>query len=200
MKHSDAKIVTVTLTAVIRDGQATLLDANGKRLRRTDVSVLRPMSQLEVKRLVVRAKWHASIRGMVQQHCSKIAYKSQSQWDRKFVNWLKSVRMRNNRPYWRNKKQPSNRYTKETRPHWEAAVRCLLMQYDHRLHEHRKRKANPWRLWSQTVAGNHRKKGERHARQAIQKADGSSVGKEARRTSIQMQINWRRDDAGISVT
>jgi hypothetical protein len=194
---------TVTLTARVDGECVILLDVHGKKIavlpaRDAITSDVKTISSIEL-----RHQWKHAFSGMMGSLNNRQRRFAQSPWQSKFGVWTTSLRWRRNRkrPQF---KQRSKKYSQASRPDWASAVSCLMSQYNGRLHEHRLRTTNPWRLWAQTVAGNHRKKGTMHADRSIQKkansvGDCETTGKEIAGSTIQVCINWGGNDSNAVV-
>jgi hypothetical protein len=188
------RMTSVCLSAVVVGDKVRLLDRNGKRIAVIDASLACETSEETSAEIILRANWAQSFAGMMGSYTNKLAYVSQTGWDRKIGTWLKSIccRRNRNRPI---TKKKAIRYSAEARPNWDKAIDCLFMQYNNRLHEHRLRTANPWRLWAQTVSGNHRKKREQHEDSSVsEEADvqhfSQGSGASAEGSAIQMRMQW----------
>jgi hypothetical protein len=193
------KYITVTLTARVSGDSVVLLDAHGKKIAVVPSSVAECTTNGTIKSIEVKHEWRRAFSGMIGSIHNKRSRILRTPWEIKISTWMKSLRLRRNRPkpyYCKN-----FRYSDEKRKVWSDAVRCLLSQYNNRLHEHRLRAKSPWRLWAQTVAGNHRKKKSDYADCSIRekKEQGVSHG-EATRTKtgkpdVQLQLHWSRNDS-----
>ena len=194
-----ARIATVTLSALIVGGRARLVDGNGKRIAVISLEVASEASDEAMNSMLVWADWNRAFAGMLNSlHCHRIRMRV-SPWETKTQTWMKSLRLRRN--HRKLQYGDNSRYAEKTRPNWGAAVACLLQQYSNRLREHRLRSKNPWRLWAQTVVGNHRKKRLVYADSSIQEetkcgiGDSKAVGAETARPEVQVRIDWDRHDA-----
>lgn len=192
----DPRIESVTLSALIVGESVRLVDVHGKKIAVVPLRLVGTASNQTTDALLLRAKWKHAFAGMSASLNSKHKSMQTTAWKRKIQVWQASLRWRRNRvrPI---AKAESNRYSEHVRPDWCRAVRALLMQYNNRLHEARLRRANPWRLWAQTVAGNHRKKGamqddrRNEAKENEGVGDGHAVRRSASQAAIQMRIDWR---------
>ncbi len=188
------KYITVTLTARIDGECVVLLDAHGRKIAAIATSDAICASDSTVSSIETQREWQHAFSGMMLSLGNKHRRLTATPWQSKIGVWMKSLRWRRNRQRAQVKTR-SKKYSEASRPDWTAAVSCLLHQYNGRLHEARLRKSNPWRLWAQTVAGNHRKKGVMYADCSIQKeaaraGDCQAVGKETGRSEVQMRIDW----------
>ena len=160
------KYITVTLTARVSGDTVVLLDAHGKKIAAIQALVAECTTNGTIEAIELRHEWRHAFSGMIGSIHNKRSRILRTPWEIKISTWMKSLRMRRNRPkpyYCKN-----FRYSDEKRKVWSDAVRCLLAQYNNKLHEHRLRAKSPWRLWAQTVAGNHRKKGCVYADSSVQ--------------------------------
>lgn len=197
------RIVTVTLTAIQHGDTVRILDANGKRVGSIPLVAAAPASEDVVKSLAFKIEWQLAFSRMMGGLNSKTQRMQKTRWERKIQVWQASLRWRRNR---RQEvfKSPSRKYTPHARPTWQHAVNAMLRQYNFRLHESRLRKNNPWRVWAQTVSGNHRKRraiiNERNQEKALQSvSDGSGFGIATGTTELQMQLHWSGSDASTVV-
>lgn len=178
---------TVELTARVEGDEVVLLDRDGKKIKRLSRHIAVVMSRDAFAAIT----WKASFTGMINSIKANERRMGRSAWQTKCDGWLVSLRHRRNRKRWDSKhvtqKKASCRYSSLSRPDWGAAVKCLYVQYHNRLHEHRLRQKNPWRLWAQTVIGNHRKKGKRRAESIVRNSE--AIGKQIETAGIQMRIN-----------
>lgn len=197
---ADPHIIAVTLSALVDGNMVRLVDSNGKKIAVIPSEIAGEASRATTEAMLLRAKWKHAFAGMIGSLNNKHKSMQATAWQRKIQVWQASLRWRRNRqrPQF---KQRSKKYSEASRPDWAAAVSCLLSQYNGRLHESRLRRANPWRLWAQTVAGNHRKKGAMRddRRDYAEKTESVSDSQPARSSSataaVQMQIDWRGTDA-----
>jgi hypothetical protein len=160
------KYVTVTLSARMSGDRFVILDVHGKRIAVLPLSDAIPLSEQSIKSIELRNEWKSAFSGMLGSLNSKRLRMLALPWDVKIQTWMTSLRHRRNR---RSARYGKNfRYSDEKRKDWSHAVTCLLAQYNNKLGEYRLRNKNPWRLWAQTVAGNHRKKGCFYADSSVQ--------------------------------
>jgi hypothetical protein len=193
------KYITVTLTARVSGDSVVLLDAHGKKIAVIPALSAECTTSGTIEAIEVRHEWRHAFSGMIGSIHNKRSRILRSPWEIKISTWMKSLRLRRNRPkpyYCKN-----FRYSDEKRKVWSDAVRCLLSQYNNKLHEHRLRAKSPWRLWAQTVAGNHRKKRCVYADSSVQEktqcciGDGDTAGAKAEQPDIQLQLQWNRNDS-----
>lgn len=197
---AEPQIIAVTLSALVDGNMVRLVDSNGKKIAVIPLEIAEEASVATTEAMLLRAKWKHAFAGMIGSLNNKHKSRQVTAWQRKIQVWQASLRWRRNRqkPHF---KQRSKKYSEASRPDWAAAVSCLLSQYNGRLHEARLRRANPWRLWAQTVAGNHRKKGAMRddRREYTEKAEGAGDSRPTRSPSstaaVQMQLDWRGTDA-----
>lgn len=197
------RIITVTLTAIQDGDTVRILDAHGKRVASMPASAAVVADAATVRSLQLRLDWADAFAGMIGGLNSKKQHLTKTGWQRKIDVWRASLRWRRNR-HLPPSKSPSRKYSHEVRPTWQHAVNALLCQYNSRLHETRLRKNNPWRLWTQTASGNHRKRraiiNERKQEKAWQSvSDGSRLGSTTGTTEFQMQLHWSGADASAVV-
>lgn len=194
--HHMTTFVHVTITARVDGKSLVLLDCNGRKIRCIDAALARVASQEVQQQLAFRAAWHCSLVAKINAYEARRKRLEMSPWDRKFAMWVDSVRIRRNRSAWlrtvtvrsSTKKRCNKRFSRESRPDWSSAIQLLYLQYHGRLHEVRYRKSNPWRLWAQTVASNHRRKGHRYVK--VRCGDGKAAGSQDSLTGVQMCIDW----------
>jgi len=171
VKTFKARMQSVCLSAYVVGDKVRLMDCTGKTVAVIKESVAREASSVLCRSVFLRAQWAQAYAGMLGSHTNQVARMSSTAWERKIGMWLTVVRCRRNRNRPITKKK-AIRYSEQARPNWDKALDCMFAQYNNRLHEHRLRTANPWRLWAQTVSGNHRKKRERHEDSSVpQEAD-----------------------------
>jgi hypothetical protein len=193
------KYVTVMLTARVLGDSFVLLDVHGKRIAVVPAIDAVECSKHTINSIEMRTKWREAFSGMLGSLGSKRHRMQKSPWEIKIQTWMASLRHRRNRKVVRYGK--NFRYSDEKRKMWSDAVTCLLSQYNQKLCEYRLRSKNPWRLWAQTVSGNHRKKGCVYADSSVpqekerSKSNGETVGANVDQQGIQMQLHWNRDDA-----
>jgi hypothetical protein len=192
----EPRIESITLSALIVGDRVRLVDVHGKKIAVVPLTVVRKASTETTDAILLRAHWKHAFAGMIGSLNNEHKSRQVTAWQRKIQVWQASLRWRRNRqrPQF---KQRSKKYSEVSRPDWAAAVLCLLHQYNGRLHETRLRRANPWRLWAQTVAGNHRKKGamrddrRNEAKENEGAGYGHATGRSASQAAIQMRIDWR---------
>lgn len=193
------KYVTVTLSARVAGDRLVILDVHGKRIAVVPSSDAIPLSEQFIKSIELRNEWKAAFSGMLGSLNSKRMRMLASPWDVKIKTWMVSLRHRRNRKSARYGK--NFRYSDENRKDWSHAIKCLLAQYNNKLGEYRLRNKNPWRLWAQTVAGNHRKKGCVYADSSVQEKKkrgegyGETIATEAGQPRTQLQLHWNDNDA-----
>ena len=196
MTNLGPRIESVTLSALIVGDSVRLVDVHGKKIAVLPLDLVRKASSETTDAMLLRAHWKHAFAGMIGSLNNKHKSMQATAWKRKIQVWQASLRWRRNRLRPTTKSE-SIRYSEHVRPDWNRAVRALLMQYNNRLHEARLRRANPWRLWAQTVAGNHRKKGamrddrRNKAKENEGVSDGRATGRVASHAAIQMRIDWR---------
>jgi hypothetical protein len=196
----EPQIIAVTLSALVDGGMVRLVDSHGKKIAVIPLDIAEEASSATTEQMLLRAKWKYAFAGMIGSLNNKLKSRQVTAWQRKTQVWQASLRWRRNRqkPQF---KQRSKKYSEASRPDWTAAVSCMLRQYNGRLHEARLRRANQWRLWAQTVAGNHRKKGamrddrREYTQEAESVGDSQPIRRLASPAGVQMQIDWRGTDA-----
>lgn len=192
----EPRIESVTLSALVVGDSVRLVDVHGKKIAVVPLRLVGTASSQTTDALLLRAKWKHAFAGMSASLNSKHKSMQTTAWKRKIQVWQASLRWRRNRerPITKNH---SRCYSGHVRTEWSRAVLALLAQYNNRLHEARLRRANPWRLWAKTVAGNHRKKGamrddrRNEAKENKSVGDGHATGRSASQAAIQMRIDWR---------
>lgn len=152
------QFTTVTLTAEVSGKNLVLLNRHGGKIAALETSLACPVTAESLGKIKLRKQWNSAFSRMKAQLANKVSHASKSAWNRKCATWHASLRWRDNRV-----KSPAKAYARcfssRVRKDWSLAVKAMYSQYRNRLHEARKRKQNPWRLWAQTVSCNHRKKG-----------------------------------------
>ena len=187
--------VTVTLTARVSGDYVVLLDAHGKKIARVPLSVAHTASQSVLESISIKQKWKASFGGMIHFLSQRNKRLSATEWERKIATWQKSLRLRRNRPHVF--KAQSRRFSPDVRKTWDDAIRCLMSQYLSARNEYLLRKKNPWRLWAQTVSGNHRKKTNAGQDRTI--SDSETIAAKTGRTEFQVCFDWSNSDSSVVV-
>lgn len=191
--------VTVTLTARVAGGDVVLLNANGKKIAAIAAPDAACVSECTINSIELRHEWRTAFAGMIGSIHSTRRRILRTPWENKVSTWMKSLRFRRNRQ--RPRYNKNFRYSDEKRRVWSDAVRCMLSQYNNKLHEHRLRTKSPWRLWAQTVAGNHRKKRFVYADSSAEEKTqfgigyGKTVRAKVEQPVIQLQLQWNRNDS-----
>jgi hypothetical protein len=198
MNSSYCRVVTVTLSAIVEGDKVVIFDSNGRRRARIENEFAKELAREQKESIELRKQWQFAFAGMMAGITSRAKRLSRDPWAKKISVWQKSLRWRRNR-----KREPakavSRCYSSVSRPTWERAVIVMRAQYNNRLNESRLRNGNQWRLWSQTVAGNHRKKRQIYEDNLSDKApigrgDGEGVRAKAERSGFQVCFDWDRVD------
>jgi hypothetical protein len=193
---AEPQIIAVTLSALADGSTVRLVDSNGKKIAVIPLDVAGEASLATTEAILLRANWKHAFAGMIGSLNNKHKSRQTTAWKRKIQVWQVSLRWRRNRTRPATKTQ-ARCYSEHVRTDWSRAALAMLAQYNNRLHEARLRRANPWRLWAQTVAGNHRKKGamrddrRNEAKENKGAGYGHAAGKSASQAAIQMRIDWR---------
>lgn len=161
----EREYIIVELVARVEGDEVVLLDSNLQKIAKLHRSRASLASRDTIRSIELVVQWRAAFKGMVHSINAKNERLQQTPWQKKCGVWTTSIRHRRNRKIWNNqhfrRKSVAKRFSEESRPSWEAAIKCMLYQYINKTTEYRLRQKNPWRLWAQTVIGNHRKKGKR---------------------------------------
>lgn len=179
-----ARVVTVTLKAVVEHGVCMLLDANGDRVAFLDIGLARPCGSDAAKRrssdsqdsyerlrfanrmaLDPSDEWSA----WANRTCSRSATNAKrlgkdDAWGRKCRMWA-SCHGKDRRHVRARKDQTGKMHGKRlryfsaaSRGTWEDAIRCMTDQAYNRIRRAVRMAADQWDRWADTCAGNHRRK------------------------------------------
>lgn len=180
--------IIVELVGRVEGDEVVLLDSDLQKvakIHRDRASLANKETIESIERVV---EWRAAFRGMVHSINAKNDRMQQTPWQKKCGTWTTSIRHRRNRKNWNDqhfkRKSLAKRYSDESRPTWDAAIKCMLYQYINKTTESRLRQKNPWRLWAQTVIGNHRKKGKRREESIVR--NSKAIGEKVARAGIRM--------------
>jgi hypothetical protein len=186
--------MTVTLSAILEGDKVVILDSHGSRRGTIETEFAKELTHEQKESLELQKQWQFAFAGMMVGMTNRAKRLLQDPWSKKIGVWQKSLCWRRNR-----RREPakavSTCYSSVSRPTWERAAICLLAQYNNRLHESRMRNGNQWRLWSQTVAGNHRKKRQINEDKLFYKAtigvgDGEATTGKTERPVVQVCFDW----------
>lgn len=185
---------TITLTCYESDGVLILLDARGKRIAGVAKSIAKELSADRLSGIELRRMWSLAANGWVGSNHSSCQRRSMSEWDRKASMWLGSVRMRRNRTRPLRIRTTDRQCSRWHRKNWDEAICRLRVQYFSSLRKESLRRENPWILWAETVAGNLKTRGTRHAIRPPTKisivSHEAGIASEARGAAVQMRIEW----------
>lgn len=181
--------VNVTLTARAKGEFLFLLDANGNVFKKLHATSAREcsadvLSEIENR----RTPWALKINAMVGGARTSKKYE-RSDWDKKVNVWLASLRHRSNRSHSHTedgKRRPCVRVS------WDQSIEFLLKQNYNLQRKQGLRKSDEWRLWSETVAANHRKKETRRGEASI--TNFQEPARKAGAPAVQVCFDWHRAD------
>lgn len=190
------QFVTVTLTAAEIGGRLTLYDANGRKVGSVAKEIARPADEECLAEILWTRKLQAMtvINLRFQQPSNH-----KSDWDRKLDNWRLCIRFRQNDK--RREREGKRYFSAQSRPNWNAAIKCMQFAHRNRLKRKQKHLSNPWLLWAETCSKNHNRKERNRAaeRREMQAERGSRVVNRTKAIAggprIQMCFDWDGVDA-----
>jgi hypothetical protein len=181
--------VSVTLTARVKGDFLLLLDASGnvvKKLPAEDAKECGAELILQIESR--RTPWSIKICAMVGGAKASKKYE-RSEWDKKVNVWLSSLRHRSNRSH---SLTADNKKEQCVRGDWEQSIDFLLKQSYRIQRKTELRESDEWRLWSETVAANHRTKERRRGEASI--TNFQEPSRKARVPAVQVCFDWHRSD------
>lgn len=184
--------VTVTLTARVAGSDLVLLDANGKKIAHIKCDAAREANDETIRSIEFRYEWRVAFARMMGQFNNVRTRHEQTPWQAKCGTWITSLRIRRNKDNALAKsckrKKPSSVYSTARRPNWAAAIALMVYLHNAKAKELQMRADNPWRLWAQTVSGNHRKKGQPHA--ARPQSDSQAIRRKVVAPTVQVRLDF----------
>lgn len=179
--------VSVTLTARVKGEFLLLLDGSGNVIKKLPAGSAKEcgadvLSDIESR----RSPWSIKICAMVGGVKSSKKHE-RSDWDKKVNVWLTSLRHRSNRNHSVTEDKKGQR---SVRVNWDQSIEFLLKQSYAMQRKNDLRECDEWRLWSETVAANHRSKERRRGEASI-----TNFQEPARKTgvpAVQVCFDWHR--------
>lgn len=180
----------MTLTARVKGEFLLLLDGSGNVIKKLPAGSAKEcgddvLSEIESR----KSPWAQKICAMVGGANASKKY-GVSGWDKKVNVWLASLRHRSNRNHSTVDDKKRRRCVRET---WDQSIDFLLKQNYVMQRKKELRECDEWRLWSETVAGNHRKKERRHGEASI--TNFQEPSRKAGVPAIQVCFDWHRPDS-----
>ena len=182
--------VNVTLTARVKGEFLLLLDGSGNVIKKLPAGSAKEcgadvLSDIESR----RSPWSIKICAMVGGAKASKKY-GKSDWDKKLNVWLASLRHRSNRKH---SCTDDKKRHQVVRANWDEAIGFLLKQSYAMQRKKELRQRDEWRLWSETVAANHRTKERRRGEASI--TNFQEPARKARVPAVQVCFDWHRTDA-----
>lgn len=195
------QFLTVTLSAAVNGNLLTLYDADGRKIGTVGKAKARPATEHQLDGIL----WTRKLKAMciANLKAKGHAVRDGSEWGVKIDTWIKATRLRQidkSRP-----REGKRYFSNESRPDWNAAIKCMRFSHRSRLNRKARHSQNPWLTWSETCSKNHnRKERNRVAERQQMRVERRSrfintTERASGITKVQMRFDWNGVDASAVI-